>query len=140
MVPAPELGGTSFQGAGLVNFQNGFLRCVRCIGILSADGTRCDAAPDQLGHRAARFDDGRYDLDTGTCESNLAPGSEFFETYFPVGALDASRGFVKAPDAIIDTRSARQRRRSHVHLRARPAARAPAQRQPGAPFPGVPPT
>ncbi|HTJ84823.1 MAG TPA: hypothetical protein VL400_24055, partial [Polyangiaceae bacterium] len=28
-----------------------------------------------------------------------------FETYFPVGALDASRGIAKAPDAIIDTRS-----------------------------------
>jgi hypothetical protein len=28
-----------------------------------------------------------------------------FETYFPVGALDAGRGLVKGPDAIIDTRS-----------------------------------
>jgi hypothetical protein len=28
-----------------------------------------------------------------------------FETYFPVGALDATRGLVKAPDAIVDTRS-----------------------------------
>jgi hypothetical protein len=104
--PPPELGGTAFRGRGLVNFQNGFLRCVRCIGILSADGQRCDPAPDQLGSRAARFDDGRYDLDTGICDSNLPANQAFFETYFPVGGLDATRGFVKAPDAIIDTRSA----------------------------------
>lgn len=103
--PPPELGGTSFRGRGLVNFQNGFLRCVRCIGIVSPDGSRCDPSPDQLGSRAARFDDGRYDLDTGVCESNLSPEHALFETYFPVGALDASRGLVKAPDAIIDTRS-----------------------------------
>jgi hypothetical protein len=29
----------------------------------------------------------------------------FLETYYPVGALDATRGLVKGPDAIIDTRS-----------------------------------
>ena len=51
------------------------------------------------------MDDGDYDLDTGACGSNLAGQNAFLETYFPVGALDASRGAVKGPDAIIDTRS-----------------------------------
>jgi hypothetical protein len=37
--------------------------------------------------------------------SNLAGRAALFETYFPVGALDATRGLTKAPDAIIDTRS-----------------------------------
>lgn len=56
--------------------------------------------------RADRFADGAYDIDTGECRSNLSGGNELFETYFPVGALDADRGLCKAPDAIIDTRSA----------------------------------
>jgi hypothetical protein len=102
--PPPILGGTSFRGKGLVNFQNGFLRCVRCIGTVGADG-RCQAGPGQDATRAARFADGNYDLDTGACTSNLSGGNALFETYFPVGALDASRGFVKGPDAIVDTRS-----------------------------------
>src|SRR5207253_6602226 len=55
--------------------------------------------------RADRFDDGIYDIDTGECRSNLVGQNAFFETYFPVGALDADRGVAKAPDAIIDTRS-----------------------------------
>jgi hypothetical protein len=102
--PPPILGGTAFRGRGLINFQNGFLRCVRCIGTISADG-RCEALPDQLAHRADRFVDGDYDLDTGECRSNLTGLNALFETYFPVGALDASRGLVKGPDSIIDTRS-----------------------------------
>ena len=32
--PRPELGGTTFRGKGLINFQNGFLRCVTCIGTI----------------------------------------------------------------------------------------------------------
>jgi hypothetical protein len=102
--PPPELGGTRFRGQGLVSFQNGFLRCVRCIGRLDEAG-RCQPLPGQEGSRAERFADGDYDLDTGTCGSNLAGRAALFETYFPVGALDASRGILKAPDAIIDTRS-----------------------------------
>ncbi|MEO7331408.1 MAG: hypothetical protein ABI193_22725, partial [Minicystis sp.] len=102
--PPPILGGTSFRGKGLINFQNGFLRCVRCIGSVAADG-RCQAFPGQQVNRADRFADGDYDLDTGECRSNLTGNNAFIETYFPVGALDASRGFVKGPDAIIDTRS-----------------------------------
>ena len=102
--PPPALGGASFRGRGLINFQNGFLRCVRCIGTVTADG-RCDALPGQDAHRAARFADGDYDLDTGECRSNLSGPSALFETYFPVGALDSTRGFVKGPDAIVDTRS-----------------------------------
>ncbi len=102
--PPPALGGTSFRGKGLINFQNGFLRCVRCIGFIAPDG-RCEPAPGQGFLRSDRFDDGDYDLDTGECRSNLSGDNALFETYFPVGALDASRGFVRGPDAIIDTRS-----------------------------------
>jgi hypothetical protein len=102
--PPPELGGRLFRGRGLVNFQNGFLRCVRCVGRVGPDG-RCEALPGQERARADRFDDGVYDSDTGNCGSNLAGRAALFETYFPVGALDASRGIIKAPDAIIDTRS-----------------------------------
>lgn len=103
--PNPMLGGTTFRGRGLVNLQNGFLRCVRCIGTIDAEG-RCQPAPGQGVTRAARFDDGGYDADTGECRSNLSGTNAFFETFFPVGALDADRGIAKAPDAIIDTRSA----------------------------------
>lgn len=102
--PPPDEGGTLFRGRGLVNFQNGFQRCVTCIGVLTADG-RCEPGPGQGRTRADRFDDGNYDLDTGACRSNLSGRAALFETYFPVGALDASRGLPKAPDAIIDTRS-----------------------------------
>lgn len=103
--PPPLLGGTTFRGKGLINFQNGFLRCVRCIGAIAPDG-RCEAiTPEQREHHAARFIDGDYDLDTGECRSNLTGMNAFVETYYPVGALDASRGLVKGPDAIIDTRS-----------------------------------
>ncbi len=102
--PPPALGGTSFRGRGLVNFQNGFLRCVRCIGTIAADG-HCEAGPGQEGTRAARFADADYDPDTGACRSNLSGVNALFETYFPVGALDAARGLPKGPDAIIDTRS-----------------------------------
>ncbi|MGK4004254.1 hypothetical protein WMF31_16590 [Sorangium sp. So ce1036] len=102
--PPPRLGGTSFRGRGLINFQNGFLRCVRCIGVVAADGT-CQPGPGQGLHHADRFADGDYDPDTGACGSNLSGPNAFLEVYFPVGALDASRGVVKGPDAIIDTRS-----------------------------------
>jgi hypothetical protein len=99
-----EIGAGDFRGRGLINFQNGFLRCVRCIGVVDRRG-RCQPAPGQGGRRADRYDDGAYDPDTGTCSSNLRGAEAFFETYFPVGALDASRGIAKAPDAIIDSRS-----------------------------------
>jgi hypothetical protein len=102
--PPPDLGGTRFRGRGLVNFQNGFLRCVRCIGRIDAAGN-CQALAGQESTRAGRFADGDYDLDTGACGSNLTGRAALFETYFPIGALDASRGVAKAPDAIIDTRS-----------------------------------
>jgi hypothetical protein len=102
--PNPVFGGTTFRGKGLVNFQNGFLRCVKCIGFIDRDG-KCQAGPGQGRTRADRFDDGLYDLDTGECRSNLSGSNAFFETYFPVGALDADRGVAKAPDAILDTRS-----------------------------------
>ncbi len=103
--PKPDLGGTSFRGKGLVNFQNGFLRCVRCIGVVAADGS-CLPGPGQGRTRSDRFEDGVYDIDTGQCTSNLTGHNALFETFFPVGALDATRGILKAPDAIIDTRSA----------------------------------
>jgi len=102
--PPPQLGGVSFRGKGLINFQNGFLRCVRCIGFIDAAGA-CQPGPGQGRTRADRFDDGAYDIDTGECRSNLSGPNALFETYFPVGALDADRGVFKAPDAIIDTRS-----------------------------------
>ena len=102
--PPPATGGTRFRGRGLVNFQNGFLRCVRCIGEIAPDGS-CKPGPGQGRLRADRFDDGDYDLDTGECRSNLTGLNALFETYFPVGSLDASRGVFKGPDAIIDTRS-----------------------------------
>ena len=102
--PPPLLGGTSFRGRGLINFQNGFLRCVRCIGVVAPDGS-CQPGPGQGVHHADRFEDGDYDIDTGECRSNLSGMNAFFETFFPVGALDASRGLVKGPDSIIDTRS-----------------------------------
>lgn len=103
--PNPRLGGTRFRGSGLVNLQNGFQRCVRCIGVVDAQG-QCQAGPGQGRTRADRFADGDYDVDTGECRSNLSGEDALFETYFPVGALDADRGVVKAPDAIVDTRSA----------------------------------
>lgn len=103
--PNPTFGGTTFRGRGLINFQNGFLRCVRCIGRIDATG-KCQALPGQGRTRADRFDDGAYDIDTGECRSNLQGTNAFFETYFPVGALDADRGVLKAPDAILDQRSA----------------------------------
>jgi hypothetical protein len=97
-------GDAAFRGRGLVNFQNGFLRCVSCIGTIDAHG-QCQAAPGQGAHRADRYIDGFYDQDTGECRSNLHGKAALLETYFPVGALDASRGLLKGPDAIIDTRS-----------------------------------
>jgi hypothetical protein len=103
--PSPLLGGSTFRGRGLINFQNGFLRCVRCVGTIDAAG-RCQPLPGQEQHRADRFVDGDYDTDTGECRSNLSGLEAFLEVYFPVGALDASRGLVKGPDAIVDTRSA----------------------------------
>jgi hypothetical protein len=103
--PNPAFGGTVFRGRGLVNMQNGFLRCVRCIGLIDAEG-RCQPGPGQGRTRADRFEDGAYDLDTGECRSNLSGTNALFETYFPVGALDAERGVTKAPDAIVDQRSA----------------------------------
>jgi hypothetical protein len=103
--PDPRLGATRTSGRGLVNLQNGFQRCVRCIGTIDANG-ECQAAEDQGRTRADRFADGDYDLDTGECRSNLSGDRALFETYFPVGALDADRGVAKAPDAIVDTRSA----------------------------------
>ncbi len=102
--PSPEFGGTRFRGRGLVNFQNGFLRCVVCIGRIDFDGS-CQPLPGQESARADRYADGSYDIDTGECGSNLSGRNALFETYFPVGSLDATRGVVKAPDAIIDTRS-----------------------------------
>jgi hypothetical protein len=72
---------------------------------VAADGT-CQPGPGQGLRHADRFADGDYDADTGACGSNLAGPNAFLEIYFPVGALDASRGVVKGPDAIIDTRSA----------------------------------
>lgn len=103
--PDPLLGGTEFRGKGLVNLQNGFLRCVRCIGRIAADGS-CQPGLFQGRHRADRFEDGQFDIDTGTCISNLDDEHKFFEVFFPVGSLDAERGVVSGPDAIIDTRSA----------------------------------
>jgi eukaryotic-like serine/threonine-protein kinase len=99
-----ELGSGSLRGRGLVNFQNGFLRCVRCIGRIDGAG-RCQPLPGQEGRRADRYADGDYDPDSGECRSNLRGQNALFETYFPVGALDASRGLARAPDAIIDTRA-----------------------------------
>ncbi|HEX3343499.1 MAG TPA: hypothetical protein VHS09_02955 [Polyangiaceae bacterium] len=103
--PDPRLGGTRFVGSGLVNLQNGFQRCVRCLGVVDAEG-RCQPGVDEGRTRADRYADGAYDADTGECRSNLDGEQALFETYFPVGALDADRGILKAPDAIVDTRSA----------------------------------
>ncbi len=136
--PPPALGGTRFRGRGLVNFQNGFLRCVRCIGEIAADGS-CKALPGQERLRADRFDDGDYDLDTGECRSNLSGENALFETYFPVGALDASRGVLKGPDAIIDTRSLPPGVPITVHVRARRGRpRRSVPRRGAAPLPRVP--
>ena len=99
-----EVSAGTLRGRGLINFQNGFLRCVTCIGRIDGEG-RCQALPGQETGRADRYADGGYDPDTGECRSNLRGDRAFLETYFPVGALDASRGLPKAPDAIIDTRS-----------------------------------
>lgn len=103
--PSPITGATNVRGRGLVNLQNGFLRCVTCIGTIDERG-RCQPGFGQGRHRADRFADGQYDPDTGECISNLTGSEKFFETFFPVGGLDATRGVLKAPDAIIDTRSA----------------------------------
>ena len=103
--PPPGSGSTAFRGRGLINLQNGFFRCVRCIGVIDARGT-CQPGAGQGELRGDRFADGVYDLDTGHCDSNLDGTAALFETYFPIGALDATRGVVRAPDAILDTRSA----------------------------------
>lgn len=103
--PDTRSGATNFRGKGLLNLQNGFLRCVTCIGEIDAFG-RCQPGPGQGRTRADRFDDGGYDLDTGECRSNLSGDAALLETYFPVGGLDASRGVTRGPDAIIDSRSA----------------------------------
>lgn len=97
---------TQFRGRGLINLQNGFLRCVRCIGFIDRAGRCLPRDSTQEIHRAARFDDAPFDNDTGECNSNLVGANALFETYFPIGSLDASRGVVKGPDAIIDLRSA----------------------------------
>jgi len=102
--PDPALGGTEFRGLGLINLQNGFLRCVSCRGRIDSDG-HCKPGLFQNGHRADRYEDGDYDIDTGECRSNLEGHHKFLEIFFPVGALDADRGVVRGPDAIIDTRS-----------------------------------
>ena len=104
-VPKPSTGATFFRGKGLVTLQNGFLRCVRCIGVIDAAG-HCQAGAGQGRTRADRYDDGLYDLDTGACTSNLSGDDALFETYYPIGALDPERGGTRAPDAILDTRSA----------------------------------
>lgn len=100
-----EVGRDAFRGRGLINLQNGFQRCVTCIGRIDAQG-ECQPGPGQGLHRADRFADGGYDIDTGECVSNLRGEARFFEVFFPVGALDARRGLTKGPDAIIDERSA----------------------------------
>jgi hypothetical protein len=97
---------TQFRGRGLINLQNGFLRCVQCIGIIDFQGRCIPANAVQEQHRAARFADADFDNDTGECRSNLFGDDALFEVYFPVGSLDATRGVVKGPDAIIDSRSA----------------------------------
>jgi eukaryotic-like serine/threonine-protein kinase len=104
--PEPADGGESFRGKGLITLQNGFYRCVRCIGVVDERG-RCqpNVALGQGLHRADRYADGDYDLDTGECRSNLSGKAALFETYFPIGALDATRGVTRGPDAILDTRS-----------------------------------
>lgn len=103
--PPPEEGGAKFRGKGIINLQNGFLRCVTCIGTIDPEG-RCQPRPFQTKRRGDRFEDGKFDIDTGECTSNLDEEHRFFEVYFPVGSLDSRRGVVKGPDAIIDTRSA----------------------------------
>ncbi|MCB9750639.1 MAG: hypothetical protein H6713_11700 [Myxococcales bacterium] len=103
--PPVEEGGTTFRGRGLINLQNGFLRCVRCIGFIDARG-ECQPLAGQERTRAGRFDDGKFDADTGVCESNLFGEAALFEVYFPIASLDATRGAVRGPDAIIDRRSA----------------------------------
>ena len=50
--PPPDLGGTRFRGRGLINFQNGFLRCVVCIGEI--DGARALPAAARTGPPARR--------------------------------------------------------------------------------------
>jgi hypothetical protein len=102
--PEPAEGGSTFRGLGLISLQNGFYRCVRCIGIIDGRG-QCQPGPGQGFLRADRFADGDYDLDSGACGSNLSGRAALFETYFPIGALDASRGITRGPDAILDTRS-----------------------------------
>jgi eukaryotic-like serine/threonine-protein kinase len=97
---------TQFRGRGLINLQNGFLRCVQCIGVIDRAGHCQPLDAEQARHRAGRYADAPFDNDTGECTSNLGPDEALFEVYFPVGSLDASRGVVKGPDAIIDQRSA----------------------------------
>lgn len=108
----PPSGEQVFRGLGLINFQNGFLRCVRCIGTIDAEG-ECRGRPGEP--RAAAYVDGDYDVDSGRCTSNLEGSAALFEIYFPVGALDAQRGLFKGPDAIIDTRSLTPRQPVRYH-------------------------
>lgn len=102
--PNPALGGTEFRGRGLINLQNGFLRCVSCRGKIDDEG-HCQPRLFQDGHHADRYEDGDYDIDSGACGSNLSGHNKFIEVYFPVGSLDSERGVLRGPDAIIDSRS-----------------------------------
>jgi len=97
--------GREFRGQGLINLQNGFLRCVQCIGVIDALG-RCQPTFGQGRIRSDRYADGAFDPTTGVCTSNLIGEHAFFETYLPVGSLDSTRGTIRGPDAIMDDRSA----------------------------------
>lgn len=103
-VPQWRGAGEQWRGRGLINLQNGFLRCVQCRRGVGPDG-RCVTIPGVDVRRADPFEDGDYDPESGACISDLVGEDRFLEVYFPVGSLDARRGVFKGPDAIVDDRS-----------------------------------
>ncbi len=90
-----------FVGRGLVNFQNGFLRCVVCDGPPDPDGF----CRDFRGDRHGRARDGRYDPDTGSCvDPATGARGHLIETYFPFSGLRPGLGVAKAHDGLIADR------------------------------------
>lgn len=100
-----ETGPESFAGRGLVNLQNGFLRCVVCDGgPPDADGYCRDASGDRYG----RARDGAFDFDSGACtDRQTGLAGHLIETFFPIGGLRPNEGGVRAHDGLLAARALR---------------------------------
>lgn len=92
-----------FAGRGLVNLQNGYLRCVVCDGAPpDPDGFCRDAGGDRYG----RARDGAFDVESGACTDPQTglPG-HLIETFFPISGLRPQVGVVRAHDGLLGDRA-----------------------------------